>query len=101
MTRSRSSMQPSGHRSRALRLEQVLRLLPARELQAIVEGLRIEIDRGKRIDAPAQVARALVCLPEARDPACLPATAQQLLHRIIEARGVLRVDALPSAVEPL
>ena len=48
-------------------------MLPARELQAIVEGLRIEIDRGKRIDAPAQVARALVCLPEARDPACLPA----------------------------
>jgi hypothetical protein len=79
----------------------VLRLLPARELQAIVEGLRIEIDRAKRIDAPAQVARALVCLPEARDPSCLPATAQQLLHRIIEARGVLRVDALPSAVEPL
>jgi len=79
----------------------VLRLLPARELQAIVEGLRIEIDRGKRIDAPAQVARALVCLPEARDPACLPATAQQLLHRIVEAKGVLRVDALPSAVEPL
>jgi hypothetical protein len=79
----------------------VLRLLPARELQAIVEGLRIEIDRAKRIDPPAQVARALVCLPEARDPSSLPATAQQLLHRIVEARGVLRVDALPSAVEPL
>ena len=78
-----------------------MRLLPARELQAIVEGLRIDIDRGKRIDAPAQVARALVCLPEARDPSCLPATAQQLLHRIVEARGVLRVEALPSAVEPL
>ncbi|HEU4583966.1 MAG TPA: hypothetical protein VFS67_37170 [Polyangiaceae bacterium] len=79
----------------------MLRLLPARELQAIVEGLRIEIDRAKRIDPPAQVARALVCLPEARDPSSLPATAQQLLHRIVEARGVLRVEALPSAVEPL
>ena len=101
MTSSRSHPPSQAGRSRALRLEQVLRLLPARELQAIVEGLRIEIDRGKRIDAPAQVARALVSLPEARDPACLPATAQQLLHRIIEARGVLRVDALPSAVEPL
>ena len=101
MTSPRSHPPSQAGRSRALRLEQVLRLLPARELQAIVEGLRIEIDRGKRIDAPAQVARALVCLPEARDPACLPATAQQLLHRIIEARGVLRVDALPSAVEPL
>jgi len=101
MTRSRSSTQPAGSRSRALRLEQVLRLLPARELQAIVEGLRISIDRGKRIDAPAQVARALVCLPEARDPSCLPETARQLLHRIIEAKGVLQVNALPAAVEPL
>lgn len=101
MTTPRTSTPPQSGRTRALRLEQVLRLLPARELQAIVEGLRIEIDRGKRIDVPAQVARALVCLPEARDPSCLPATAQQLLHRIVEARGVLRVDALPSAVEPL
>lgn len=101
MTRSRSSTQPQGSRSRALRLEQVLRLLPARELTAIVEGLRINVDRTKRIDAPAQVARALVCLPEARDPACLPETARQLLHRIIEAKGVLHVSSLPSAVEPL
>src|SRR5688572_13695384 len=101
MTRSRSSTPPQGTRSRALRLEQVLRLLPARELTAIVEGLRINIDRTKRIDAPAQVARALVCLPEARDPSCLPETARQLLHRIIEAKGVLHVGSLPSAVEPL
>lgn len=101
MTRSRPSMSAAPGRPRALRLEQVLRLLPARELQAIVEGLRIQIDRGKRIDAAAQVARALVCLPEARDPSCLPETARQLLHRIVEAKGVLRVDALPSAVEPL
>jgi len=101
MTSSRPNSSSQAGRSRALRLEQVLRLLPARELQAIVEGLRIDIDRAKRIDPPAQVARALVCLPEARDPSNLPATAQQLLHRIVEARGVLRVDALPSAVEPL
>jgi hypothetical protein len=101
MTRSRNSTQPDAPRSRALRLEQVLRLLPSRELAAIVEGLRINIDSGKRIDAPAQVARALVCLPEARDPSCLPETARQLLHRIVEAKGVLRVDALPSAVQPL
>ncbi|HWO09118.1 MAG TPA: hypothetical protein VNN80_06550, partial [Polyangiaceae bacterium] len=101
MTRPRSSTQSPGNRPRALRLEQVLRLLPERELQAIVEGLRINIDRGKRIDVPAQVARALVCLPEARDPSCLPETARQLLHRIIEAKGVLLVSSLPSAVEPL
>jgi hypothetical protein len=101
MTRSRPSTPPPGNRPRALRLEQVLRLLPARELQAIVEGLRINVDRSKRIDVPAQVARALVCLPEARDPACLPETARQLLHRIIEAKGVLHVGSLPSAVEPL
>lgn len=79
----------------------MLRLLPARELQAIVEGLRINVDRSKRIDVPAQVARALVCLPEARDASCLPETARQLLHRIIEAKGVLHVGSLPSAVEPL
>ena len=85
MTRSRSSTPSPGNRPRALRLEQVLRLLPARELQAIVEGLRINVDRSKRIDVPAQVARALVCLPEARDSSCLPETARQLLHRIIEA----------------
>lgn len=78
-----------------------MRLLPTRELRAIVEGLRIGIDPSKRIDEAAQVARALVCLPEARDPSCLPETARQLLHRIVEAKGVLRVDALPSAVEPL
>lgn len=101
MTRSRSSTPSPGNRPRALRLEQVLRLLPARELQAIVEGLRINVDRSKRIDVPAQVARALVCLPEARDSSCLPETARQLLHRIIEAKGVLHVASLPSAVEPL
>ena len=101
MTRSRSSTPSPGNRPRALRLEQVLRLLPARELQAIVEGLRINVDRSKRIDVPAQVARALVCLPEARDSSCLPETARQLLHRIIEAKGVLHVGSLPSAVEPL
>lgn len=76
-------------------------MLPRRELRAIVDGLRIVIDPSKRIDEAAQVARALLCLPEARDPSCLPETARQLLHRIVEARGVLRVDALPSAVEPL
>lgn len=101
MSRTRNKTLPPSARPRALRLEHVLRLLPARELQAIVEGLRIGIDRGKRIDAAAQVARALVCLPEARDSSYLPETARQLLHRIVEAKGVLAVDALPSAVEPL
>lgn len=87
--------------SSALRLEEVLRLLPPRELNAIVEGLGIRVDRGKRIGVPGQVARALVCLPEARDPTSLPEAARQLLHGIAEAGGVLLVDSLPAAVEPL
>jgi hypothetical protein len=87
--------------TRALRLEEVLRLLPQRELDAIIDGLKIRVDGGKRIDIPAQVGRALVSLPEARDPASLPAPSRQLLHRLIENNGVLEVEALPSAVGPL
>jgi hypothetical protein len=92
---------PNSPRLEALRLEEVLRLLPQRELEAIIEGLKIRVDGGKRIDIPAQVGRALVSLPESRDPASLPAPSRQLLHRLVEAKGVLKVDALPSAVGPL
>lgn len=86
---------------RALRLEEILRLLPQRELDAIIDGLKIRVDGGKRIDIPAQVGRALVSLPESRDPASLPAPSRQLLHRLVEAKGVMRVQALPAAVGPL
>ena len=55
----------------------------------------------KRIDAPAQVARALVSLPEVRDPSRLPNASAELLHRIAEARGSLMVQSIPMGLEPL
>lgn len=85
-----------------LRLSDVLRQLPDRELSSMIERLGIAVDQTKRIDIPSQVARALVCLPEARDPsAYLPGPTAELLYRIAEARGVLVLDALPPAVAPL
>jgi hypothetical protein len=82
-------------------LVDVLRALPERELESLIERLRIAIDEAKRIDVPSQVARALLTLPEARDPAQLPAPTRELLYRIAEARGVLVVEGLPAPVEPL
>ena len=89
------------NRSRALRLEDVLRALPPRELGSLIERLRITIDENKRIDVPAQVARALLLLPEARDPSQLPGPTRELLYRVAEEKGVLWVESLPPSVEPL
>jgi hypothetical protein len=85
----------------AVKLVDVLRALPAAELDALVSRLGIRIDPAKRLDAPSQVARILVALPEARDPSRLPAASIELLHRIAESRGSLFVTALPAALEPL
>ncbi len=86
---------------KALRLVDVLRALPPRELRSLVSRLKLRIDEAKRIDPPSQVARALVALPEARDPSQLPGPTRELLYRIAEAKGVLVVEGLPPAVEPL
>lgn len=87
---------------RALRLTDVLRQLPPRELSSLIDRLEIVVDEAKRIDVPAQVARALVLMPEARDPAAyLPAASCELLYRIAESRGSLLLEALPQAVGPL
>ncbi len=86
---------------RALRLIDVLRALPDREVSSLIQRVGIAVDPNKRIDVPTQVARALVGLPEARDPMQLPGPTRELLYRIAEARGVLRADSLPPAVEPL
>ena len=83
------------------RLVDVLRALPQSELDGLVSRLGIRIDPQKRLDVPGQVARALVALPEVRDPGLLPAASAELLHRIAEARGVLVAASLPQAVEPL
>lgn len=87
--------------SRPIGLSDVLRVLPERELESLVDRLGIHIDPAKRIDIPSQVARALVSTPELRDLAHFPGPTRELVHRIAEARGVLQVPALPPAVEPL
>jgi hypothetical protein len=86
----------------ALRLTDVLRQLPDRELSSLIERLEISVDEHKRIDIPSQVARTLVLMPEVRDPTgYLPAPTCELLYRIAEAKGVLVLDMLPPAVAPL
>ena len=83
------------------RLVDVLRALPASELDALVSRLGIRIDPAKRLDPPSQVARMLVTLPETRDPSRLPPASVELLHRVAEARGSLFVSTIPPALEPL
>ncbi len=91
---------PSETRS-SRRLEEILRSLPAGELAALVDRLGIEIVAAKRIDASAQVARALVALPEVRDTGRLPPASAELLHRIAENGGSLVVHSIPPGLEAL
>lgn len=83
------------------RLEAVLRALPAAELRAIIDRLGLTVDPAKRLDPPSQLARALVALPELREPSRLPEASAALLHRVAEARGQLVVPSLPPAMGPL
>jgi hypothetical protein len=85
----------------AIRLVDVLRVLPDRELESLIARLKIRTDEAKRIDVPSQVARMLLQLPEIRDTSLLPGPTRELLYRIAEAKGVLVASALPPAVEPL
>ncbi|HEY4014764.1 MAG TPA: hypothetical protein VGM06_15580 [Polyangiaceae bacterium] len=82
-------------------LADILRALAQGELDGLVARLGIRIDPAKRIDAPSQVARALVSLPELRDPSRLQPAAVELIHRVAEARGILVVSSVPPALEPL
>jgi hypothetical protein len=82
-------------------LVDVLRALPPSELAGLVRRLGIRIDAAKRLDEPSQVARALVQLPELRDPSRLPPASVELLHRVAEARGTLQAASVPAAMEPL
>jgi hypothetical protein len=84
-----------------LRLTEILRALPQGELDGLVDRLGIRIDPAKRIDSPSQVARALVSLPELRDPSRLNPACTELLHRVAEAKGMLLVASVPPALEPL
>lgn len=83
------------------RLDVILRALPESELKGLITRMGIRIDTAKRIDVPSQVARALVGLPDVRDPSRLPNASRELLHRIAEAGGVLLVPSLPAGLEPL
>jgi hypothetical protein len=83
------------------RLAEVLRALPDKELNALIARLGIRVDPAKRLDTAQQVSRALVSLPELRDPSRLPQACVELLHRVAEARGSLIVTAIPPALEPL
>jgi hypothetical protein len=84
-----------------IRLPDILRAFPQAELDSLVARLGIRIDPAKRLDPPSQVARALVALPDLRDPARLPHASMELLHRVAEARGSLTVPTVPPALEPL
>jgi hypothetical protein len=83
------------------RLTDILRALPEGELDSLIDRLGIRIDPAKRIDVPAQVARALVALPELRDPTRLHPASVELVHRVAETRGSLVVASVPPALEPL
>lgn len=84
-----------------LRLDAILRALPRSELEGIVARLGVRIDPAKRLDPAAQVARALVALPELRDPSRLPAASVELMHRVAEEGGSLLVACVPGALGPL
>ena len=91
-----------GAKSRStIRLVEILKALPDSEVDSLVARLGVRIDPAKRLDPPQQVARALVALPDLRDPSRLPHASVELLHRIAEARGVLVVDTVPPALQPL
>ena len=83
------------------RLIEILRSLPKRELEALAHRVGASIDRNKRVDAPVQLARVLVTLPELRETGMLHTAAAQLMRRLGEAGGVLTVGAVPPALEPL
>jgi hypothetical protein len=84
-----------------LRLVDILKALPEAELSSLAGRLGVRIDPAKRLDPPAQIARALVALPDIRDSSRLPQASVELLHRIAEARGTLVVGAVPPALQPL
>jgi hypothetical protein len=83
------------------RLDTILRALPDAELAALIKRMGIRIDKKKRIDAPAQIARALARLPDLREPTRLPPVSAELVRRIAEANGTMSVTALPAGLEQL
>lgn len=95
------SVRPRERERERLALTEILKALPPTELESLVSRLGVRIDPAKRLDPPAQVARALVALPELREPNRLPQASVELLHRVAEARGLLIVTSVPPALQPL
>ncbi len=91
----------ASHAQKPKKLEEVLRAFPESDLGKLMDRLGVRIDPAKRLDGPAQVARALVALPDLRDTSRLPLASVELLHRVAEARGSLLVGSIPPALEPL
>lgn len=85
----------------ARRLVDVLRALPAGELEALASRVGAELDPRKRIDEATQLARQLAGLPELRDAGRLAPPSSELLHRVAEASGRLVLPTLTPAAEPL
>jgi hypothetical protein len=83
------------------RLEGILRALPSKELRALIDRMGIRIDPQKRIDVPAQVARALARLADLREPGRLPSSSAELMRRVAEANGSLVVTSLPAGLDVL
>lgn len=75
--------------------------LSSDELYALAERFRISLDPSKRISMETQLARGLVILAHARNPALLPRTQAELVWRVAEAQGALPFDVLPAAAQPL
>ena len=83
------------------KITDILAALPAKELKNLADRLGMRIDAAKRLDPPAQVARALCQLPELKDSSRLPAATEELLFRVADRGGVLATPALPAGLEPL
>ena len=83
------------------RLVDVLRALPARELEALATRIGATLDRAKRIDPPMQIARLLASPGELRDLQRFSSAAVQVIRRIADAGGVLLVEALPQGLDVL
>jgi hypothetical protein len=100
--RAEAEFRSDGESSRGeQRLDVILRSLPASELAGLIKRIGIKVDDQKRIDVASQAARALVGLPEVRDPSRLPPQSYDLLHRVAEASGLLVVPSLPAGIDVL
>jgi hypothetical protein len=85
----------------AMGLVEVLRALPKREFQSLIQRIDAAVDPAKRIDVPSQVARVLLTSGELKEPARLGRAAAELMVRLAEAGGQMKVDSAPPGLEPL